>query len=151
METAQSVLDTKGGEVTAIDWSTTVGEAADLMNAENIGALVVTDGEKAVGIFTERDILTKVVALRRNPDDTRVSEVMTGSVACCRRDTRLAECRAVMSEKGIRHLPVVEDGKLYGLLSSRDVISGEMVDKQDTIKFLEGTIEVLNEYLYART
>ncbi|MGD2110731.1 MAG: CBS domain-containing protein [Phycisphaerae bacterium] len=143
MPTAQTILEKKGTEVTTVAHDTVVREAARLMNKSKIGALVVTRGDNVVGIFTERDILTRVVAAGKRSDDTRVEEAMTAPMACCRRDTKLEECRAVMTGKRIRHLPVVEDGKLYGLISSGDILAHEVEGQQ-------ATIEYLHEYLYGR-
>lgn len=144
MADAQSILARKGTNVATIDRSATVLEAATLMNERRIGALVVVSGERAVGIFTERDILVRVVAAGRAPQETIVGDVVTSPMACCRRDTRLAECRAVMTAKRIRHLPVVEEGKLYGMISSGDILASEMAEQQ-------ATIEYFHEYLYGRT
>ena len=141
MPTAQSILDRKGSEVTTVTTKASVLDAARRMNERHIGALVVTSGDKVVGIFTERDILNRVVAAGRKPEDTRVEEVMTSPMACCRRDTRLAECKTIMTKKRIRHLPVVEDDRLYGMISSGDILAGESEDQQ-------ATIEYLHEYLY---
>jgi CBS domain-containing protein len=143
MPTAQTILDVKGSDVATIDQGSSVLEAAKLMNDRRIGAVVVTKGDRAVGIFTERDILNRVVAAGRMPDGTRVGEVMTSPMACCRRDTPLTECKSVMTSKHIRHLPVVEDGKLHGLVSSGDILASECADQQ-------ATIEYLHEYLYGR-
>ena len=144
MADAQSILARKGTNVATIDHNATVLEAAMLMNERRIGALVVVSGERAVGIFTERDILVRVVAAGRTPEETIVGDVVTSPMACCRRDTKLAECRAVMTAKRIRHLPVVEEGKLYGVISSGDILAGEMAERQ-------ATIEYFHEYLYGRT
>ena len=144
MADAQSILARKGTNVATIDRSATVLEAATLMNERRIGALVVISGESAIGIFTERDILVRVVAAGRAPEETIVGDVVTSPMACCRRDTRLAECRAVMTAKRIRHLPVVEEGKLYGMISSGDILASEMAEQQ-------ATIEYFHEYLYGRT
>ena len=151
METVQTLLNSKGTNVATIEQDATVDAAADLMNQESIGALVVTEGDKVVGILTERDILTRVVASRRAPHETTVKEVMTSPTACCRRDTSLQECRAVMTEKSIRHLPVVEEARLHGLISARDIMAAEVAAKQGTIEALETTIDHLNEFLYTRT
>lgn len=143
MPSAQSILKNKGSEVATIGKDATVLKAAQLMNERHIGALVVTEGDKAVGIFTERDILNRIVAAGLKPGDTPVGKVMTSPMACCRRDTKLAECKSVMTTKRIRHLPVVEEGKLYGMISAGDILASECADQQ-------ATIEYLHEYLYGR-
>jgi len=151
MDTAGSIIETKGGDVKTIDRTASAGEAADIMSSLKIGALVVVDGEKAVGILTERDILTKIVAPRRSPDEFKVADMMTTTMSCCRRDTPVAECRAAMTGKGIRHLPVVEDGHLFGLISARDVMASEVAAQRGTIEHLERTIDDISEYLYTKT
>jgi CBS domain-containing protein len=143
MPNAQSILHKKGADVATVDRKTTVLDAAKAMNEQRIGAVVVTDGDRVVGIFTERDILNRIVASGKDAKTTRIEEVMTSPMACCRRDTRLTECRTVMTQKRIRHLPVVEDGKLYGIISAGDIVAGEVADQQ-------ATIEYLHEYLYGR-
>ncbi|MFQ5591768.1 MAG: CBS domain-containing protein [Phycisphaerae bacterium] len=144
MPTAQTILSRKGTAVATVAHDDTVLDAARLMNAQRIGAAVVTDGDKVVGIFTERDILSRVVAAGKNPGATPVEGVMTSPMACCRRDTPLSECKATMSGKRIRHLPVVEEGRLFGIISAGDIVATEVADKQ-------ATIEYLHEYLYGRT
>lgn len=141
MPDARVILDKKGGEVATIEADRIVADAARLMNEKHIGALVVTKGDRAVGIFTERDILNRIVAAGKNPEQTMVEEVMTTPMACCRRESKLAECRSIMTGKRIRHLPVVEDGKLYGMISSGDILAYECDHQQ-------ATIEYLHEYLY---
>ena len=141
MPNAQSILHKKGTDVATVDRKTTVLEAARTMNQRRIGAVVVTEGDRVVGIFTERDILNRVVAAGKDPKTTPVGEVMTSPMVCCRRDTLLAECKTVMSQKRIRHLPVVEEGKLFGLVSAGDILASEVSDQQ-------ATIEYLHEYLY---
>ncbi len=141
MPTAQFILDKKGAEVATIKCGDTALDAAKVMNDRRIGALVVIDADKVVGIFTERDILCRVVADERSPGDINVCDVMTSPMACCRRDTNLTECKTVMTSKRIRHLPVVEDGKLYGMISSGDILASESAEQQ-------ATIEYLNEYLH---
>ena len=143
MPDAQTILNMKGSNVATVDQDASVLEAATLMNERRIGAVVVTSGERAVGIFTERDVLNRVVAAGLPADGTQVGEVMTSPMACCRRDTPLSECKAVMTGKRIRHLPVVEEGKLYGLISSGDILANESANRQ-------ATIEYLHEYLYGR-
>jgi len=141
LPTVQTILDRKGTEVATVDRDAKVADAAMLMNQRHIGALVVTSGPRVVGIFTERDILNRIVAVGQDPAKTPVGEVMTSPMAVCRRTTPLAECRMVMSRKRIRHLPVVEEGKLHGMISSGDILAGEVADQQETIEYL-------HEYLY---
>ena len=141
MPNAQSILEKKGSDVATVDRKTTVLDAAKTMNQQRIGAVVVTDGDRVIGIFTERDIHNRVVAAGKDPKITPVGEVMTSPMACCRRDSHMAECKTVMSQKRIRHLPVVEEGKLYGMISAGDILASEVSDQQ-------ATIEYLHEYLY---
>ena len=141
MPTVQSILDKKGSHVTTVGHDQSVLEAASLMNEKRIGAVVVLEGDKVVGIFTERDILSRVVAAGHKPEHVRVKEVMTSPMACCHRGTRLAEAKGVMTQQRVRHLPVVEDGKLHGMISSGDIMASESADQQ-------ATIEYLHEYLY---
>lgn len=141
MPTAQTILEKKGSEVATIDHDVTVLEAAQLMNERRIGAVVVTSGERVIGIFTERDMLIRVVAAGKQPDATKIGDVMTAPMACAHRNTTLAECRSVMTERRIRHLPVVEDGTLYGMISSGDILASEVQQKQETIEYL-------HEYLH---
>lgn len=144
MSTAELLLKKKGGTVVTVDRETSVADAARIMNDHHIGALIVVSGEQALGIFTERDILCRVVAARRDAAAVKVEEVMTTPMACCTRQTGLAECRAVMTENKIRHLPVVEDGTLFGMISSGDILANEVTTQERTIRYL-------NDYLYGRT
>lgn len=140
MPTVQSILGRKGGQVVSIGAGETVLAAASLMNERTIGGLVVTDGERVIGIFTERDILRRVVASQKDPAATLVRDVMTSPVACCRPDTSLAECRSVMTEKRIRHLPVVERERLCGIVTIGDLMAEEVGEHQATIEYLQSYI-----------
>ncbi len=144
MPTAQDILARKSGEVAIIDQEATVMEAAKIMSDRRIGSLVVGRRETVVGIFTERDVLRRVVARHLDPLETIVKDVMTTPVACCQPTTKLAECRIVMTEKRIRHLPVVKGNRLLGMISSGDILALE--DREQ-----KRTIEYLHEYLYEGT
>ncbi len=141
MYRVQHILDKKGSSVATIAADATVLNAAKLMNERRIGALVVTRHDKVIGIFTERDILNRVVAAQSSPAKTLVKDVMTTPVACCRRNTKVAECRAVMRKKRIRHLTVVEEDHLVGIISIGDIIEDDNAEKDETIHYLY-------EYLY---
>ncbi len=144
MANVRDILLTKGGEVVTIRQNASVYDAATLMNEHKIGALVVTDSGKVVGIFTERDVLRRVVAEMRDPQGTPVRDVMTSEVACCLLTTSIDEARAVMKNRRIRHLPVVNGShELQGMISIGD-LNAYQADAQ------EQTIHFLHEYLYGR-
>ena len=127
-----------------IEQDATVMAAAKIMSDRRIGSLVVGRRDKIVGIFTERDVLNRVVARHLDPLETIVKDVMTTPVACCQPTTKLAECRSVMTEKRIRHLPVVKENRLVGMISSGDILALEHQDQKRTIEYL-------HEYLYQGT
>jgi CBS domain-containing protein len=134
------LLATKGHEVATIAPSATVLEATQQMNARRIGAVVVVEGDQLVGIFSERDVLTRVVAAGRDPATTRVAEVMTREVLTCTPDITLEECRKIFTERRIRHLPVVEGGKLVGIITTGDILAHEVREHEKTIQHLENYI-----------
>lgn len=139
MATVGDLLGRKGGEVVVVPPDETVLEAAKRMNEARIGAVVVhTEDEGVVGIFTERDILRRVVAAGKDPASITVREVMTSPVACCKPNSSLDECQKAMTEKRLRHLPVVEDKKLAGIISSGDLLAREVEAQQSTIEYLHG-------------
>jgi CBS domain-containing protein len=105
-----------------------------------VGGVMVVEGGTLAGIFTERDVLRRVVAVRLDPTTTLVRDVMTAPVLTVRPDTPLEECRALMSERRIRHLPVVADDALIGLVSAGDVLALEVAERQATIQHLESYV-----------
>ena len=118
-------------------------DAVKLMADRRIGSVVVKSGEKVTGIFTERDVLNRVVAVEKDTKELRVRDVMSSPVACCQLNTKLTECRSVMASKKLRHLPVVEEGQLVGMISIGDISAREADDQAHTIEYL-------NEYLHGR-
>src|SRR5438876_9746489 len=117
MYIVKDLLQGKGDQVWAISPQATVYEALELMANKNIGALVVTENGKLVGILTERDYARKVVLLGRSSKSTTVAELMSTDVVCVTRDDTIEHCMGLMTEKRTRHLPVLEDGRLLGLIS----------------------------------
>ncbi len=115
------LLRRKGPEVHAVSPTATVLDAVEAMNRERVGALVVRDGEALVGMFTERDVLTRVVASGRDPAATPVGTVMTRDLVTVGPEITVEQAMAVITERRCRHLPVVEGGRLVGLLSSGDL------------------------------
>jgi CBS domain-containing protein len=137
MHNIATVLARKGSTVISIAEDAAVLEAARLMNSAHIGALVVTRGDRVIGIFTERDILNRVVAAERNPAEVLVRDCMTAPVACCFPDTPRAECRAVMRARRIRHLPVVDEhDRLVGIVSIGDLLEDADAENEETIRYL---------------
>ena len=119
--TLGAVLDHKGRTVHFIAPSATVSEAVHRMNEVRIGALLVCLNGELIGIFTERDVLTRVLAGDRDPSQTEVGDVMTGKVVVVSPATTVEEAMAIVTEQRCRHLPVMEEGKLVGLVSSGDL------------------------------
>ena len=136
MPTVRDILSHKGGEVATIDRDRTVVDAAQLMNARRIGSVVVLDEREVVGIFTERDILVRVVAARRNPETLAVGEVMTAPVVCCTPEADLQECKSMVTNQRLRHIPVVDDGRLVGIVTSGDIMAREAFDREEAIESL---------------
>ncbi len=136
MSLVRHVLEGKGSEVWTIDREKSALDAAKLMHEKHIGSVVVKKGEEIVGIFTERDLMNRIVAEGRDPAKTRVGDVMTARVAICSRDTTLESCRATMTRHKMRHLPVVEEGKLLGIISSGDILARELRDQEETLRYL---------------
>lgn len=144
MPTAQDILMSKGAEIHTIHPEATVLEATQKMNQHKIGALVVMHDNQVVGIFTERDVLRRVVAGQRLPDEVHVAEVMTTEVICVDPETDMDEAAAIMKTRRIRHLPVCDaDGRLLGLISIGDLNALHASAQEMTIHFL-------SDYIYGR-
>lgn len=137
MPTVQSILNEKATSVHTVAADATVHDAACLMNERHIGSLMVLDQDRIAGILTERDIMTRVVAASRVPEQTAVREVMTEDILSCTPGTRLSEARHVMREKRIRHLPVLEQGRLVGMISIGDLNIAENQQLEQTIHHME--------------
>ena len=137
MSTVKQLLDEKGHHVYSIHPQAFVIEALKVMADKNVGGLVVVEGDKLVGIFSERDYARKVALKDKLSKDTRLSEVMTKDVYCVNPDTTIEECMALMNERYIRHLPVVENEKLVGIVTIRDIVHKIISTQKFTIRELE--------------
>ena len=149
MPTVERLLKDKGAEAITIKPAATVLDAAKLMNEHHIGALVVTDEARVdrgkakgsavvVGIFTERDVLTRIVAKKKDPSKTRVADVMTSPVMTCSTHTTLEEVRRAMREKRVRHMPVLDgEDALCGIVSIGDLNTAQEAVMEETIRMLE--------------
>ncbi len=122
MDTIAHILKEKGPQIHHTAPDTTVLRAVEMMCAVRVGALMVCREGKPIGMFTERDLMTRVILAGRDPTRTRLDEVMSKDVACVEPSTRAEEAMAVMTEKRCRHLPVVSDGKVVGLVSIGDLV-----------------------------
>ena len=115
-------------------------EAARYMAERNVGAVVVLKQGELAGLLSERDILTKVVATARDPKKTRVSEIMSENLVLVDANRTYEDCLALMKQNAIRHLPVVDSGKLLGLVSLRDLLQVDVSEKEDEIKMMRAYI-----------
>lgn len=122
----------------------TVTEAAQRMARHKVGcAIVVQANKNIVGILSERDVLTKVVARRRSPEATLVRDVMSPKVVFCTRETPIAWAQHIMAKNGIRHLPVIEEGVAIGMVSSRDALSHQLSAVEDLVQTQSGVFDRL--------
>lgn len=137
MRTVRDILQTKGSVVFTIDQAKTVYDALVRMDEHQIGSLMVTQEGKLAGMVTERDYASKVVIKGKRSQSTPIQEIMTKKLVVTKCDTTINECMALMTEKHVRHLPVIDDGKLLGLVSIGDVVR-EIIDEQE---FVIGQLE----------
>jgi CBS domain-containing protein len=115
-------------------------EALKLMAEHGVGALVVLEGERLAGVISERDYARKVILHGKSSSETPVREIMTGRVVTVTPAQTVADCMAVMTEKHFRHLPVIEDGRVVGVLSIGDLVKAVIAEQADTIRALESYI-----------
>ncbi len=141
MKTVRDILRQKGGEVFTISPDETVFEAIRRLADLGVGSLVVVDQGRPVGLFSERDYTCKVALEGRHSRDTPVREVMSTNLFVVMPDTSTNECMALMTERRVRHLPVVEEGRLVGLVSIGDIV-------KDIINEQQFVIEQLEKYVY---
>lgn len=122
MATVRNILEEKSGSIFSVPPDTSVYHALELMVEKNVSSLLITEDEKLTGIFTERDYARKVVLKGKSSKETPVADIMTANVITVNQDNTIDECMLLMTGKFIRHLPVVEDGKLLGIVSIGDLV-----------------------------
>lgn len=137
MKTVAHLLREKGNEVCSVQPDDTVFDAIKTMAKEEIGSLVVLEGAKLVGIVTERDYARKIVLEGKSSPQTPVRDIMQTRVACVRPEQTVEECMAIMTDKRVRHLPVLDHKALVGLVSIGDLVKSIIADQQFTIEQLE--------------
>ncbi len=140
MITVKEMLKEKAGEILTISPQDTVYRALEIMAEKNLGALVVVEGEKVVGMFSERDYARNVVLKGKSSKDTLIKDLMSVNPCYVRPEQTLNDCMALFTEKRIRHLPVLDGEKLIGIVSIGDAVKQQIVDQEFTIKQLENYI-----------
>jgi len=141
MKNARDLIS--GQDLSVISEQETVYDAARLMAEKRIGALPVVDGDRVVGIFSERDIMNRVVARNLNPQKTFVEQVMTKDLIVGSPDETVEQILYRMKQSNIRHLPIVEGGKLVGILSLRDLLQADLNEKDEEIKIMTAYIHYI--------
>ena len=140
MMTVRAILSDKGSEVISISPDATVYEALKSMAEHNVGALVVLEHNRLAGIISERDYARKIVLLGRTSLETKVADIMARKVVCATPLQSVQECMALMSAKGVRHLPVLDHKSVIGLISMRDLVKATISDQKFVIEQLENYI-----------
>ena len=140
MQTVRDLLAKKGREICSVSPDSTVYAALALMAEKNIGAVLVLEGSRPVGILSERDYARQVILKGKASKETPVREIMTTRVVFVRPEQNIEECMAIMTDKHCRHLPVLEEGRLIGILSIGDVVKAVISEKQFLIQQLENYI-----------
>lgn len=140
MKSVRQLLQSKSGGLYTIGPDASVLDALKLMAEKNIGALLVIKNNKLVGIVSERDYARKVILQGKSSHDTPVNEIMTERAVCVRPDNTVEECMALMTDKHIRHLPVIENEELLGVLSIGDLVKETISEQRFIIQQLESYI-----------
>jgi len=140
MESVSQLLQDKGGGVLSVTPGTSVFDALKLMAEKNVGALLVMEGGALRGIMSERDYARKVILLGKSSQDIAVRDIMSDKVVTVSPAQTVDECMALMTDRRIRHLPVVDNGRVTGVLSIGDLVKAVIAEQQQTIQQLESYI-----------
>jgi CBS domain-containing protein len=140
MTTVGNVLQIKGHEVWSIPPHALVYDALKVMAERNVGALLVMEGRKLVGVFSERDYARKIALKGISSHTSAVENIMTSVIVTVRREHSIDECMTLMTDKHVRHLPVLEDNEVVGIISIGDVVKAMISEREHTIKQLENYI-----------
>ena len=137
MKNVSQLLDHKGRSIWPVKPTTSVFDALRIMADKEIGALVVMEDQRLVGVLSERDYARKVILMGRSSKDTTVGEIMTPDVLCAKGDNTVEECMALMTDKHIRHLPVIDGERVIGMLSIGDLVKAIIAEQKFMIEQLE--------------
>jgi len=140
MTSVRQLLDRKGRQVFSIAPGTPVLDAIRTMAERHVGALLVMEGEKLSGIVSERDYARKVILMGRSSADTPVRDIMTAAVITVQPETPVEKCMQIMTERRVRHLPVIENGRVVGMVSIGDLVKAVIAEQQQQIEQLESYI-----------
>jgi len=138
-KTIRQLLDEKGRDVWAVDPDDSVFNAVTEMSRKDVGGLLVMDGETIVGIITERDYTRNVILKGKTSPETPVRDIMTADVICVAPEKSISECLEIMTEKRVRHLPVVDKDRLVGMVSIGDLVKQIIDDQKTTIAELQSS------------
>ncbi len=137
MKLVSQLLEAKGHDVWSVTPDTTVLDALQLMADRKVGALLVLEEDRLVGVFSERDYARKVVLKGKSSKDTPVRDIMSSNIVSVEPDQSTEKCMSLMTEKLVRHLPVIDGEKLIGMISIGDVVKAVIADREDAIQELE--------------
>ncbi|MFC5860761.1 CBS domain-containing protein [Acidicapsa dinghuensis] len=138
--TIGSLIGKKGGQVWSLDPAASVYDAITMMAEKEVGALPILDGRNLLGIVSERDYARKVILMGRSSKDTTVTDIMSSPVVSVSPSQTIEECMRIITEKRIRHLPVMESGRIVGMVSIGDLVKWVITAQQETIRHLESYI-----------
>ena len=141
IKSVRDVLRSKGKQVFSIDADASVFSALEMMARENVGALLVMNGGRLIGILSERDYARKVILKGLSSPQTKARDIMTQTICYARPDQSVEDCMAVMTEKRCRHLPVMENDQLAGVVSIGDLVKASIAEKEFIIDQLENYIK----------
>ncbi len=141
MSNVASILARKGNTVFSISPVATVMEALQIMAEKNIGSLAVIENENYVGIMSERDYSRKVILKGKNSTSTKVAEIMTADLPSVSADKSIEHCMELMTKNNIRYIPVIENGKLAGIISMSDIVKATILAQKETITHLQSYIQ----------
>ncbi len=137
MKSVHDILKDKGHDVWSVNPDDTIFDSLKVMADKEVGALLVMDGDKLVGIVTERDYARKVILEGKSSQSSSVSEIMTGQVLCVNPQQTIDECMALMTDKRARHLPVVDNKQVVGIVSIGDLVKATINEQQVIIEHLQ--------------
>ena len=137
MKSVQDILDTKGHDICSVHADNSVFDAVKLMAEKSVGSLLVMDGDKLVGIITERDYARKIILEDRSSRQSTVGEIMTRKVLCVAPERTIDECMALMTDKRTRHLPVVDHKRVIGVVSIGDLVKAMISEQKILIDQLQ--------------